>query len=215
MDTFLKLPSWTGTVVSRGDPIPDYQRPKPRVTPPLEFDAKIPKLTMFQKNLEKHNPKIVTAWGRKEKQNLAKAGAKHDGAEANEGPKKKQRVQKHHVSIQSGSEGTLSITHLHQAEPAVARKSTPPMDAIAGASYVEKEVVDLSGNTRSEGTLSITHLHQAEPAVSRNPTPPMDAAAGASYVEKEVFDLNGNIRVPTPPAATTQPLAHTKPPNTQ
>ncbi|GKB02721.1 hypothetical protein Tco_0830810 [Tanacetum coccineum] len=167
MDTFLKLPSWTGTVVSRGDPIPDDQRPKPRVTPPLEADVKIPKLTTFQKNLEKPNPKIVAAWERKEKQNLAKAGAKHDGAEANEGPKKKQRVQKHHVSIQSGSEGTLSITHLQQAEPAVARKSTPPMDAVAGASF------------------------------------------------KEVVDLNGNTLVPTPPAATTQPSAHTEPPNTQ
>ncbi|GKG22586.1 hypothetical protein Tco_0387889 [Tanacetum coccineum] len=89
-------------------------------------------------NLEKPNPKIVAAWERKEKQNLAKARAKHDGAEANEGPKKKQRVQKHHVSIQTGSEGTLSIIHLHQAEPAVARKSTPPVDAAAGASHVEK-----------------------------------------------------------------------------
>ncbi|GKC61790.1 hypothetical protein Tco_1089388, partial [Tanacetum coccineum] len=30
MDTFLKLPTWTGTVVSRGDPILEEQRPKPR-----------------------------------------------------------------------------------------------------------------------------------------------------------------------------------------
>ncbi|GKF62505.1 hypothetical protein Tco_0182559, partial [Tanacetum coccineum] len=30
MDTFLKLPTWTGTVVSKGNPIPEEQRPKPR-----------------------------------------------------------------------------------------------------------------------------------------------------------------------------------------
>nr|GEX56993.1 transposase (putative), gypsy type [Tanacetum cinerariifolium] len=29
MDTFLKLPTWTGTIVSKGDPIPEDQRPKP------------------------------------------------------------------------------------------------------------------------------------------------------------------------------------------
>ncbi|GKA83831.1 hypothetical protein Tco_0805426 [Tanacetum coccineum] len=55
MDTFLKLPSWTGTVVSRGDPISDDQRPKPRVTPPLEAGAKIPDLTairMFKKEVD-------------------------------------------------------------------------------------------------------------------------------------------------------------------
>nr|GEU47146.1 putative transposase (putative), gypsy type [Tanacetum cinerariifolium] len=30
MDTFLKLPTWTGTIVSKGDPILEDQRPKPR-----------------------------------------------------------------------------------------------------------------------------------------------------------------------------------------
>ncbi|GJZ88751.1 hypothetical protein Tco_0660533 [Tanacetum coccineum] len=168
MDT-LKLPSWTGTVVSRGDPIPDDQRPKLRVTPPLEAGAKIPDLTAFQKNLEKPNSKIVAARERKEKQNLAKAEAKRGGAEANEGPKKKRKVQKHNVSIQSGSEGTLSVTPLHQAEPEVVMKSTSSVDAAVAGSHVEKEVVDLSGNTR----------------------------------------------VPTPPAATTQPSAHTEPPVTR
>ncbi|GJS23949.1 hypothetical protein Tco_0452581 [Tanacetum coccineum] len=147
MDTFLKLPSWTGTIVSRGDPIPDDQRPKPRVTPPLKAGAKIPDLTAFQKNLEKPNSKIAAARERKEKQNLAKAEAKHSGTEANEGPKKKQRVQKHHVSIQYGSEGTLSVTPLHQAEPEVVREPTPSVGATVAGSHVKKEV-DLSGDTR-------------------------------------------------------------------
>ncbi|GJY64996.1 hypothetical protein Tco_0466456 [Tanacetum coccineum] len=61
MNTFLKLPSWTGTIVSRGGPVPENQRPKPRVTPPLEAGTKIPDLTAFQKNLEKPNPKIFAS----------------------------------------------------------------------------------------------------------------------------------------------------------
>ncbi|GKC06641.1 hypothetical protein Tco_0998251 [Tanacetum coccineum] len=70
------LPSWTGTVVSRGDPIPEDQRPKPRVTPPLGTGVKIPELTTFQKSLEKPNLKIVVAREKKEQQSLAKAEAK-------------------------------------------------------------------------------------------------------------------------------------------
>nr|GEY55167.1 hypothetical protein [Tanacetum cinerariifolium] len=38
MDTFLKLPTWTGTVVSKGDPLPEDQCPKPRVTPSLPVE---------------------------------------------------------------------------------------------------------------------------------------------------------------------------------
>ncbi|GJU88671.1 hypothetical protein Tco_1301094 [Tanacetum coccineum] len=47
MDTFLKLPTWTGTVVSKGDPIPEEHRPKPRVTPPLVVGVAVPELTLF------------------------------------------------------------------------------------------------------------------------------------------------------------------------
>ncbi|GKF11194.1 hypothetical protein Tco_0049120 [Tanacetum coccineum] len=35
MDYFLQLPVWNGTVVSKGDPIPNDQRPDNRITPPL------------------------------------------------------------------------------------------------------------------------------------------------------------------------------------
>ncbi|GJS86016.1 hypothetical protein Tco_0752557 [Tanacetum coccineum] len=54
MDTFLKLPSWTGTVV---------------------------KLTVAQKNLEKPDAKVAAAREKKERQNLAKAEAKRTGAD--------------------------------------------------------------------------------------------------------------------------------------
>ncbi|GJZ58693.1 hypothetical protein Tco_0614509 [Tanacetum coccineum] len=148
MDIFLKLPTWTGTVVSRGDPILKDQHPELMVTPPLAVGVKIPELTAFQKNLEKPNSKIVAARKRKEKQNLAKAEAKRDSAGDNEGPKKKQKVQKHHESIQSGLEEILSVIPLHQATSEVAKEPTPSTDVAKDTSHVEKEVVDLSGNTR-------------------------------------------------------------------
>nr|GFB38559.1 hypothetical protein [Tanacetum cinerariifolium] len=67
MDTFLNLPTWTGTVVSKGDHIPEDQRPKPRVTPPLSEGFKIPNLTAFQRSVEMLNIKIAVAREKKEK----------------------------------------------------------------------------------------------------------------------------------------------------
>ncbi|GKE18192.1 hypothetical protein Tco_1425769, partial [Tanacetum coccineum] len=122
MDTFLKLPTWTGTVVSKGGPIPEDQCLKPRVTLLLSVGTTIPELTPFQKNLEKPNPKIAAAWEKKDQQNLAKAEAKRVGAEAGGGLKKKRRVQRHNEPTQSGSEGTLSATLLYQAALEVAKK---------------------------------------------------------------------------------------------
>ncbi|GJZ96741.1 hypothetical protein Tco_0669075 [Tanacetum coccineum] len=166
MDTFLKLPNWIGTVVSKGDPIPEDQRPKPRVTPPMPVGSKLPELTAFQKSLEKPNLKIAAAREKKEQQNLAKVEAKRAGAGRAEGPRKKQWVQKQNEPTQSGSEETLSATPLRQAIPEVAKK---PATVIApevanDGPHVEKEVVDLSGNT---------HV-STPPAVANQPSPPFE-----------------------------------------
>ncbi|GJS95451.1 hypothetical protein Tco_0802419 [Tanacetum coccineum] len=146
MDAFLKLPTWTGTVVSKGNPIPDEQRPKPRVTPPLTVGVLVPELTPFQKNLEKPNPKIAAAREKKDQQNFAKAEAKRVGAEATGGPKKKRMVQKHTEPTQSSLEEALSATPIHQVIP----EAAPKPAAVVSQAFprVEKEVVDLSGNTR-------------------------------------------------------------------
>ncbi|GKA40301.1 hypothetical protein Tco_0732894 [Tanacetum coccineum] len=180
----------TGTIVSRGGPIPDNQRPKPRVTPPLEAGAKIPDLTAFQKNLEKPNPKIVAARERKERQSLAKAEARRDDAEANEGPKKKRKVQKHHVSVQSGSEGTLSATSVHQVEPTLVKKSTPPADAAMVGPHVEKEVVDLSGNTCVPTPEATTQPSaHTKPPVTQKPAASEDSAhSECPSQEKELLE---------------------------
>ncbi|GJZ81592.1 hypothetical protein Tco_0646586 [Tanacetum coccineum] len=82
MDTFLKLPTWTRTVISKGDPVLEDQCPKPRVTPLLVVGVTISELTPFQKNLEKPNSKIAAAREKKDQQNVAKAEAKHAGVGA-------------------------------------------------------------------------------------------------------------------------------------
>ncbi|GJS39518.1 hypothetical protein Tco_0564561 [Tanacetum coccineum] len=110
MDTFLKLPTWTGTIVSKGDPLPEDQRPKPRVTPSLLVEAK------------------------------------RAGTGVTKGPKKKRRVQENTEPPQSGSEGTLSATYLNQAIPGAIPNPATVISKVS--SHVEKEVVDLSGNTR-------------------------------------------------------------------
>ncbi|GKG04318.1 hypothetical protein Tco_0314705, partial [Tanacetum coccineum] len=131
MDTFLKLPTWTGTVVSRGDPIPKEQGPKPLVTPPLPVGAKLPELTAAQKNLEKPDAKIVVAREKKEQQNLDKARVKRAGAGGGEGSKKRRKVQKNNESIQSGFKATLSATPIHQASPKTGKKPAAATAEIA------------------------------------------------------------------------------------
>ncbi|GJZ03686.1 hypothetical protein Tco_0536961 [Tanacetum coccineum] len=129
MDTFLKLPTWIETVVSKGDPLLEDQCPKPRVTPPLAVHVEIPKLTPFQKNLEKPNSKIATARVKKDQQNLEKAEAKRDGAGNAEGLRKKRRVQKHNELTQSSSEEAFSDTPLHQAALEVAKRPVTVVEA--------------------------------------------------------------------------------------
>nr|GEX38967.1 hypothetical protein [Tanacetum cinerariifolium] len=102
MDTFLKLPTWTGTIVSKCDPLPKDHRPKPQ--------------------------------------------AKRAGTGATEGLKKKRRVQKNVEPTRSGSKDTLSASPLNQAIPETV--PNPTIVASEVPPQVEKELVDLSGNTR-------------------------------------------------------------------
>nr|GEZ11433.1 hypothetical protein [Tanacetum cinerariifolium] len=146
MDTFLKLPTWTRTIVSKGDPISEDQHLKPRVTPPL-------------------------AVGKEGQQNLAKAKDKRVGAEAAGGLKKKQRVQRHNEPTQSSSKGTLSATPPHQAALKVAKK--PAIVVFEISLCVEKEVVNLSCNTRThtgmEGAVRLIRwLERTESVFSRS-----------------------------------------------
>nr|GEU36172.1 hypothetical protein [Tanacetum cinerariifolium] len=79
MDTFLKLPTWASTIVSKGDPIPEDQRLKSQVTPSLPKGSKILNLTAFQRSVEMPNTKIAAAREKKERQSLTRAKAKRAG----------------------------------------------------------------------------------------------------------------------------------------
>ncbi|GKC46269.1 hypothetical protein Tco_1063991 [Tanacetum coccineum] len=118
MDAFLKLPVWTKTIVSKGDPIPKDQLPKLYTTLPLA--------------------------------NLVKLQAKHAGEGASEAPRKKRKVRKNQEPNHSCLEDTLSPIPLHHAAPnnAEGTATATPVGPIGDATNVEREVVDLSGNTR-------------------------------------------------------------------
>ncbi|GKA72142.1 hypothetical protein Tco_0778358 [Tanacetum coccineum] len=150
MDTFLQLPVWTGTIASKGNPIPDNQCSEVRTTPRLAVREAIPEKSAFQKNLEKPNSKIVRAKEKKDQQNLAKAQAKHAREGGSEAPQKKRKVCKNPDPNRSGSERNLSPTPLHLAAPKNVRDPLTVVlnDAAGAAANVEKEVVDLSSNTR-------------------------------------------------------------------
>nr|GEV88571.1 hypothetical protein [Tanacetum cinerariifolium] len=145
MDTFLKIPTWTGIVVSKGNPIMEEQRPKPRVTPPLAVGVAVSELTPFQKNLEKPNPKIAAAREKKDRQNLANAEAKRVGAEA---------------------------------AGAISGAAPKPATVVPEASpRVEKEVVDLSGNTR----VSTPPVTDAQPSPNRGQHETYEAHSQSSH----------------------------------
>ncbi|GJV02514.1 hypothetical protein Tco_1336083 [Tanacetum coccineum] len=111
MDDFLMLPEWTGTTVSRGDPINESQRPKKRTVEPLKVGEPLPELSFRQKGLEVSNPDVVAAREKNELKNLAKAQAKRDREGVEEMIKKKKRVRKDLEPQGSGSVGThLSAT---------------------------------------------------------------------------------------------------------
>nr|GEU45334.1 hypothetical protein [Tanacetum cinerariifolium] len=163
MDTFLKLPTWTETVVSKGDPIPEDQHPKPRVTPPLPIGAKLPELTAAQKSLEKPDAKIAAAREKKEQQSLAKAHAKRAGAGGVGGSRKKQKTQKNDELVQSGFEETLSAIPFNQAIPDAGKKpATVAAPNISRVTTAKKVIVNLSGNTY--GSNPSVEVNQPSPA---------------------------------------------------
>ncbi|GJW44001.1 hypothetical protein Tco_0072800 [Tanacetum coccineum] len=133
------------------DSIPKDQRPRPHVTPSLAVNEPIPQKSPVQKAIEKPDPKIVAAREKKDKQNLAKATVKR-------------------------SERTISITPLHHFAPTPADETVTSVpknitrDAATGPQTAnpEKEVVDLSENTRVP-TPPITVV-QPSPHAGRNDT---------------------------------------------
>nr|GEW66644.1 hypothetical protein [Tanacetum cinerariifolium] len=114
MYDFLQLPVWTAMVVSKGDLIPDNQRPVNRTTPHLAVGQLIPEKTATQRNIEKPNPKMAKAREKKEKVALAKIYLKRARGEGFRAPQKK-RDYKDKDTIVTIFEETTSIMPIHQA----------------------------------------------------------------------------------------------------
>ncbi|GJX80063.1 hypothetical protein Tco_0328212 [Tanacetum coccineum] len=153
MDAFLKLPVWNGIVISKGDPILDSQRPPLRITPPLEAGKLISEKSPAQRNLENPNSKIAAAREKKEHQNLVKAQAKRARERGLVAPRKK-KVCRNQEPIGSRSEGVIPATPLyHVAQKLDATTTAIPKDTTGNAATkaqgvnVEREIMDLSGNT--------------------------------------------------------------------
>ncbi|GKE35664.1 hypothetical protein Tco_1454986, partial [Tanacetum coccineum] len=106
MDDLLKLHDWNGTLVSKGEPIPDRYRPLVCISASLSAGSVIPNKNASQKNMEKHVPKIAEAREKKEKHALTKANAKRAWEVSSTTPKKKKAC-KNTGPVGSESEGTI------------------------------------------------------------------------------------------------------------
>ncbi|GKA08150.1 hypothetical protein Tco_0687481 [Tanacetum coccineum] len=119
MDNFLKLPSWTGIIVTQKN----LEKPDAKVAAAREKKKR--------RNLAKAKAK--------------RAGADAGGVG---GSRKKRKIQKKDDSVQSWSERTLSVTP-RQAIPEIVKTAAVATPEVAKVvSDVKKAVVDLSDNTR-------------------------------------------------------------------
>nr|GEU41961.1 hypothetical protein [Tanacetum cinerariifolium] len=105
-----------GTLVNKGEPIPDSQHPRIRTTSPLPVGSMIPDKNAGQKNVEKPVPEIAKAREKKEKWALAKANAKRARMVSSTVPKNK-RARKNTKPVRSESKGTNSPALLKQSIP--------------------------------------------------------------------------------------------------
>ncbi|GKC79767.1 hypothetical protein Tco_1130541 [Tanacetum coccineum] len=119
--------------------------------------------------------------GEKDQQNLAKAQAKRDGEGDSEASRKIRRVRKNPRLDHSGSDETLSPAPLNHAAPNDVRDplTVVPNDAARAVANVEKEVVDLSCNTRV--TTPPATVNQSSPSLEHDDTHEHSASDANSF----------------------------------
>ncbi|GJV79384.1 hypothetical protein Tco_1515254 [Tanacetum coccineum] len=133
IDDFLKLPIWSGTVMSKRDPILDDQRPQLRTTTPLEVGKLIPEKSLAQGSLERPNSKIADAQEKKDQQNLAKAKAKRSGEEGSVVPRKKRVCRIKSLMVQGDARPKPRTTDIERDVVDLSegtRLPTPPVNVI-------------------------------------------------------------------------------------
>nr|GEY01288.1 hypothetical protein [Tanacetum cinerariifolium] len=150
MDDFLKLSVWNGTVMSKGDLIPEDQCPPVHTTPPLAVGKLISENSPAQRSIEKPNAKIAKVRGMKEK--LARAKVQKRSGEGSSVAPRNKRACKVYETARSNSRETISVTPIHQANPKPLNETTTSHlkdttgnpAAELRQTNVKKEVVDLS-----------------------------------------------------------------------
>nr|GEX08456.1 hypothetical protein [Tanacetum cinerariifolium] len=160
MDDFLSPSEWNGTAVSKGDLIPNNERPSVRTTTPLPVGYVIPKKNARQKIVEKPDQKIAEDQEKKEKQALKKAKAKWAGESSLAAPKKTKKKAQRNVRLTgSESEGTIFAAPINHSIP-------KPLHTTVGSKQneIKTSIVDL-GEHNQEPTPPLLEMisHLAAP----------------------------------------------------
>ena len=103
MSEYLELPTWDGTVVSKGDPLPDDHQRVDRTTAPLGVGQLIPLKTDAQKQVEEEDEDVAAARREKERKKLEKQPREKRAVTSTSAPRKRRK------KIAGGTE-TISVS---------------------------------------------------------------------------------------------------------
>lgn len=121
MSEYLELPDLEGSVVSKGDPLPeDFVRPD-KTTKPLSPEKKIPDKSNLQRVVEVADDDVVAAREEKERNQREKkpAAKRKTDVDGKNAPKKRKRLLTEEVV--SSEDKTLDVTPINQADPPVTK----------------------------------------------------------------------------------------------
>jgi hypothetical protein len=119
MSEYLELPDLEGSVVSKGDPLPEgHVRPE-RTAKPLSPEMKLPVKSNLQRVVETADDDVVAAREEKERKQREKNPVPKRKAVGNvkNAPKRRKKLLEEEV-VSSGDK-TLDVTPLNQAEPQI------------------------------------------------------------------------------------------------
>ena len=118
MSEYLELPELDGTVVSKGDPLPENHTRPNKTAEPLAPGVAVPEKTYAQLTVEAANSDVVANREDKErkKQQTKPAAKKRSAAGPSSPPKRRRRLQVDEEVVES-EEHTVDANPLNQAEP--------------------------------------------------------------------------------------------------
>ncbi|GJX13119.1 retrovirus-related pol polyprotein from transposon TNT 1-94, partial [Tanacetum coccineum] len=168
------------TVVSKGELIPDNERPLVRITALFPVGSVIPKKNACQKSVEKPYQKIAKACEKKEKQALEKARAKR-ACESSSAALKKKKARRN-----------AGLTSLESEEP------TPPLVVeTLEEKFVQEDDreknIDVSNDWGLRSDIRISYYRACKVMISHLATPSKDAVL-RSLTNYKVRDLSDRLK---------------------